>query len=524
MLKYNNNHIFTGYLKHLLSSFNLPTCKIYTREFAKHLEATGREDPRILKSFDSYENKKLTESVRVGYLKNDGVFNYYCKKIDNKIQSSCNWQRASDAFYSPEKSVEGLTRTLTSPGSSYDVTTHKYLGEYLRFIRDYYNINLMSMYNCFSDEICSNISIVSPAVINSLDSSYKIYKIPVKLFADYTIAIESPGSVELFCGLYNSVLDNTAGACQELIKRTYQRVTGTLFSQPFLYNKLNVKFWYKKPNNNESKVLKQDDIKELDNYCWSIAAREQDLYLFIKVPASCKSSIVVLEGDYREYNSSRYVPSKKTVDNISKTVWEYIHNKTILNFSNNIDLNNYEFKPISRLQLLAFNTGESYPFADRLIEYLAGSAITPMDDIHDNISRAQRVMAQNNNFFKIEGLWEEKMQNILYDYMTSSGEIKLATVNICDDKDDELYGKEVDEDYPGSKRQKQVLKDAREGYHRPLGHTTKSLLFDILGYVDKDTEKTYASYTKKPDKQGKLTVQVENTIQNVDIYNGLYDI
>ena len=68
------------------------------------------------------------------------------------------------------------------------------------------------------------------------------------------------------------------------------------------------------------------------------------------------------------------------------------------------------------------------------------------------------------------------------------------------------------------------LKDSHDGYHRQLGHTTKSMLFDILGYVDRDTEKTYASYTKKLDKQGKLTAQVENTIQNVDIYNGLYDI
>jgi hypothetical protein len=525
MLKYNNTHIFTGYLKQLLSSFNLPTCKIYTREFARYFENTGKEDPRILKSFDQYDaTKNLTSSVRIGYLKDSEVFNYYGIKQSSNKTFNCDWQRATNTFYSADKSVKGLTKTLVSPGPSYDTTTHKYLGEYLRFIRDYYNINLMSMYNCFCDESCHfNLMLKSEAspvrlIIDSADSNYKIYKIPVKLFADYTIALESPGSVEMFCGLYNSVLDTDADLGEKIIRKTYKKVTNTLFSQPFLYNKLNIDFWREPQRDKDGKVHKDSSgnvcYKELDDICWNIAAREQDLYLFIKVPVSCKSSIVVLEGDYREYNSGKYAPPGKykldgtlfipvageeVPETTTNTVWKYNQNRAILNFSSDIDLNNYEFRPISRLQLLAFNTGESYPFADRLIEYLTGSAITSMDDIHDNIARAQRVMSQNKNFFKIEGLWEEKMQNILYDYMMNSGEIKID---------------------PTSK----TLKDSREGYHRQLGHTSKSMLFDILGYVDKDTEKTYASYTKKLDKHGKLTAQAENTIQNVDIYNGLYDI
>jgi hypothetical protein len=53
MFKYNNTHIFTGYLKQLLSSVNIPACKIYTKEFAEYLIAHGKEDPRVIESIDS---------------------------------------------------------------------------------------------------------------------------------------------------------------------------------------------------------------------------------------------------------------------------------------------------------------------------------------------------------------------------------------------------------------------------------------------------------------------------------------
>jgi hypothetical protein len=66
------------------------------------------------------------------------------------------------------------------------------------------------------------------------------------------------------------------------------------------------------------------------------------------------------------------------------------------------------------------------------------------------------------------------------------------------------------------------LVDKRTGIHPRAGHTTRSTLYDVLGYVDKDTEKWYSSWQIET-KNGKNVATVKNNIQNVDIYNGLYD-
>lgn len=745
MFKFNNSHIFTGYLKQKLSSVYIPTCRIYTSEFADYFAKHGEEDPRIVESTDTYiydkDNKKL--STCVNYLRDNEVYNYF---VDRGVKGDrpTSWVKSNMLFYDSEKYIPGLTKNLKSPGLHYDAVTHEYLGEYLRFLRDYHNVNLMSLYNCFSNSLCSNLTLRfeynnSEVEFVSKDSKYNIYSFPVKLFNNYTIAVDSNQGIEICCGLYHTHCYNpdVSGKTRkdlQLSSKTYEKVGKTFFSQPILYDKLDIKNW---EYSDEFKLVDlADGNQELQPDHTKISRRdiitkEQDLRMFIKVPVSCRSSIVVLEGDYRNYNNALYIPnidknlkmrgcsegstvyitgelsdsirdyavsswqyayyqknsdesqensdepqdnsddptidllvpsiefiediiddsklwtqgttqrpaydvennlcyisngaelayvienngktivdsggSRKTVtsykltndiylndprkinwktgdlaDGVSdyeirqwfgtsennsgfsgfiegdghtiyglyysgnatkdstglipvidsdnqtllrnlginyvylkgayasafvgnttpgKTTsdkWSYSQNHSVVNFvpkkedsfaSNDTTY----FRPISKLQLLEFNTGESYPFADRLVEYMSGSVVTPLDEITDNIKRAQRVMNDNGHYFQVSGLWENKMQKILYDYIMNSGPFELQNGEII---------------------------DKRNGYHGGLvGHTRKSTVYDILGYVDKDTEKWYASVKNKNDK-----VSLVNTIQNVDIYDGLYDV
>ena len=108
--------------------------------------------------------------------------------------------------------ILNYTKKLNIKDGVYDSYTHEYLGEYLRFLRDYYNVNLMSLYNCFSDRAATNINLKfsiskridseNSEIINcefADDDLYKLYVVPVKLFKNYTIAIDSAQAVELCC-------------------------------------------------------------------------------------------------------------------------------------------------------------------------------------------------------------------------------------------------------------------------------------------------------------------------------------
>lgn len=544
MLQFNNNHIFTGYLKQFLSSFNLPTCKVYTTEFEKFYSEHGYEDPRVIESSSLIKIAGITSRPAIGitYLKDGSAQQYFWDTSDwnasldySKNKITKYWKSNQTLHYNGNK-ILGLTKTLKNPTTLYNYQTHEYLGDYLRFLRDYENINLMSMYNCFSNRLCNNIKlnldleeqntratnrIIS---INAYDTNFKIYMLPVKLFENYTIAIDCYQGVELFCGFYNEKLDTSTKAI-DLLKRTYVKVPKALFNQPFIYDKLNIKHWNWLDENKQTKVklgttttgifgtasgeaIRPPALFNTNKILRSeVAMKESELKLFIKVPATNTSSITVLEGDYRNFNDSLYV-----ISDIAGG--QYISNSAILNFETKKtykpsalpELNSREFKPISKLQLLALNTGISYPFADRLMEYLAMNVILPNDPTPDNIKRLQKVMEDCGYNFQIDGIWEPKMQMILYDYLMNSGKFVIAT--------------KINE--TGSPVYK--VKDKRTGNLKQIGQKMRSNIYDILGYADKDAEKLYASWTVGTnEKTQKPQVTAKNTLENVDIYNNLYN-
>mgnify|MGYP004536598609 CR=1 FL=1 len=323
MYKFNNDNIITGYIKQLLHSFNLPTCRIFD-------------------TVDGFLNYYPSEVGVTGIIKNyKNNSSYLLYKEGNEIKR--------EQIYALNHSYLNITTNLGLFNGIYDSSCHKYLGDFLRFIRDYLEIDLMGLYNCFANEIL-------------VDSQYKYIIIPVKHNTNYTVAFDGKDYDYLFT--YENKLEKIAANFKDNNYKNkpssgYKTRTSTFLS-PFLLTSLIGEDMLITEGVNAGKKIYS---------CF----KEQLYKLVIRVKVTDNPTITVLEGDYTKAKQE-FAP---ICANFEKGV-DY----------SNVNLNNY----LSDLQLLDFHLGQkdiSYPFADKLLEYLTGIAITPDDLISQNIIDAK---------------------------------------------------------------------------------------------------------------------------------------
>ena len=159
--KFNDTFLGLGYIKELLHEFNLPKCQVAT-------------DDTIL-----YDG-----SV---YVKDLGI--YRC--VEGELV------KLSDYYFN--KPVLNLTTNMSITKSYYGSDIHEYLGNYLRFLRDYKHINLMSLYNCFSNRVIFPKR--SSSYLHEQDKNYNYYAIPVRFGQNYTIGLDTSIPIEVYCTL-----------------------------------------------------------------------------------------------------------------------------------------------------------------------------------------------------------------------------------------------------------------------------------------------------------------------------------
>ena len=394
-MKYNfgDTSIITSQIKELLHDFNLPMIPVYTDTTVLYDGRAYIKDNKIVK----YENGEFTEIA---------VYNY-------------------------NRPVVNLTKNFTINSSNYDNYTHKYFGDYLRFMRDYKKLDLMGMYNCFSYEqprrIYRTLKFKNGfnLKIDTDDNGFIYYVVPVKFNQIYTVAINSTTKFDMMCLFYNDIF--VSATSDELIEASYKVINGSRYNTPFLF----------------STYLKDNSGNDLVKKLWS---KEKDLVLLLKLPKEELSTITILEGNY------------SACSNVAdgSIVTKFIYNEDKL-----------PEVYLSKNSLLAVNNRKSYPFADRLVEYIFKNVITSNEEIHGNIERVQDnvYLSRGKTLEGYYGIWDDKLRNRIYQLMFKNDVTKGSNVR---------YTREIQ--WEGEESGKKYEKRFIDTYS------------DLTGYVDRDVE------------------------------------
>lgn len=371
---FNNKNIITSYIKELLKDFNLPTCPVYVEKISENQEVGVSDIPGRI------------------YIKG----NYFVRLDENLNPVNVH-------EYTRGTEYLNLTKNLTFKSNYYDQYTHEYLGDYLRFLRDYDGVNLMPLYNCYSGSVTSTLQkYLSELDMQSLGLDYKgkfnYYVFPVKFNQKYTIKINSPVISEVFLIIGNRFKEN-----ENLVKASFRRFNSAFKNNLPLYYTGADKFEYTK-STGEKINLKTE--------YWS---QESNLKMVIKLPSWVKTSITVLEGDYRINASGSvgesFIPKIHIADAIPA---KFICNQELL-------LNG------TKLSLLENQGNISYPFADRLVEYLFNLAITHKNIIERNVGRIQNKAYKNRIFKGYYDIFDDNLLQRLYTISkTTYNNIELA--------------------------------------------------------------------------------------------------
>lgn len=410
MIKFNSDNIIVGEIKQLLKTFNLPTCKVFV--------------PGMF----VLEGELYLHGLHLYRARKSGFLSEVNKENFETLQS-----------YKYGEKIPGITKTYALDSLIYDEHLHRYLGEYLRFYSDYYGINLMSLYNCFTNRLIPYMSFgkvwvkeyqdvlvetesgkqeveveweesgTRPVMVelltistdyNSISNTtnFKVYSVPINLFKEYTIGIDCDTAVELILDFYDQDRELTVvnkAVMDKLHTYSYVVKNGTMFSRPFVYSKALFK-----------------DIDFGESVLKEFMKQEPNFKLLIKVPSQCSSSISVVEGNYLKNCERVFETSengKLKVGNVQVV-------------SNDTPSEVYSYP--TKMELFRLNTQTQHPFATRLIEYLVDNVISVEDSTSKNIERVQLSLYHpkvidgtvNRRLPIIEnrGIWQKEIKEAIY--------------------------------------------------------------------------------------------------------------
>ena len=344
--------------------------------------------------------------------------------------------------------ILNITSTYKSKENYYSTDLHERLGDYLRAYRDYYNIDVMSFYNCYSNRLLSNVGlpITSAESGSSVSDDFrrrstwwkgpprlntKVTCFPIKIGAKYTIAINnrSYGPVRIQpMFFHNGYFLNVPRPGDE---KQLLRTNAEFSSFPYIV--------YKASLENLISAYDEESLKDV------ILAPDYDRASTIKLLKNQKYLCLVVEVPTTDSLNLSVVESSLAAD--SQVPYPAVNN-TLL--TEKLD------KPI--------------PFSDRLLEYLTGHVISPATPSSPCVAQIQRIVSSDSFYAKFGKRYQLE----------------------GDSKKDPKEGIGI------------FTENLRQFISSTLTHNQAKLnykLQDFLGYVDKDVEELLWNCLTDEDKR-----------------------
>ena len=388
-MKFNSNTIESQFIGNLLQNTYIPSIPIIKELKTDVYEYTSDEETGLW----SYTKVKTIDNT--ASIEDNALFimdRYVYKKTPHGTGESKTYTFDPITQYEFGKRYRNYTYNFPVRNRTYDCSMHEALGKYCRAYSDYYGINLMPFYNCFSSRFIDTFSlpIYYSVSYNQLrgstyNSNYRLTAFPIRFNTHYTIT--AVGSI-LTTVRWQAALYNERSLLN--IRPSSKEDT----------NKAPVSFKMKQGNDI---YVSSDEWRSKDDTSLYVNKNiEKYLYVFVEIPTSFDISLVIIEHK--------------------------------------------ENDPYPVLEPSLLNTEASAPFSNRLLEYLTGNVITPIEYRYDDVERIYS--AVNNLTFKevhpglktaqdsyIKGVFTEELRRQLYFSLMNMG---IEDFNGCVDKDAEV--------------------------------------------------------------------------------------
>ena len=388
MHRFNESGLVVDFLSNFLYNYWLPIYK--TVKPGDYLVYDKSEDPEV-----AYEDRhdgpfyiyglNLIQCTRSGYLQP----NWDLKEDEQE----CRFNVIAKNYKIGGK-FRKISDNFISNSDNYSIELHNRLGKFVESYSDITGINLNPYFNRNSNKCLDNMYIqqvittensdaLPYELVDAYNKNYRVFMVPIRFNRSYTIALSCSAQLLMtpaFFSYDRKLLIGKVGheidISSEFMKDTECKYVTNL---PAIF--------YTKPQLININLTNQELLNKYYKY-------EKNLYLLIQIPSTVASSLTVLEGDYLNNN----------VNNI-------------LSVSDIYKLSEYELNDLltSKLSLLQLDTDETYPFADRLLEYLFDCVIDYTWELDGNIQKAQDLLPRARFDNLVAGVYDNTTRYRFYE-------------------------------------------------------------------------------------------------------------